>query len=122
MQDVERCLEEMDKLLRTFNLDHLNDLQYDEIRRNRDVSDAINASVPLQCVNARKELNVEQRTSYKSIIHHVKAGKPCAFFIDGPGDTGKTFLYCALCAKVRSMGKIVLPTATSGISCKFSCE
>ena len=38
------------------------------------------------------------------------------FFIDGPGGTGKTFLYCALYAKVRLLNKIVLPTATSGIA------
>lgn len=49
-------------------------------------------------------------------MQHVEQGKPGAFFIDGPGGTGKTFLYCALYAKVRGMGKIVLPTATSGIA------
>ncbi|XP_074318422.1 uncharacterized protein LOC141655232 [Silene latifolia] len=49
-------------------------------------------------------------------MEHVKNGRPGAFFIDGPGGTGKTFLYGALYAKVRSMGKICLPTATSGIA------
>ncbi|XP_021775349.1 uncharacterized protein LOC110739201 [Chenopodium quinoa] len=36
-------------------------------------------------------------------------------YIDGPGGTGKTFLYNALYAEICLMNKIVLPIATSGI-------
>ncbi|CAI9296199.1 unnamed protein product [Lactuca saligna] len=43
----------------------------------------------------------------------VKANKGGAFFIDDPG---KTFLYRALLAKIRSEGYIALATATSGIA------
>ena len=39
-----------------------------------------------------------------------------AFFIDGPGGTGKTFLYNTLLAKVRSQGRIPLAMASSGIA------
>ncbi|KAL3368402.1 hypothetical protein AABB24_009320 [Solanum stoloniferum] len=39
-----------------------------------------------------------------------------AFFIDGPGGSGKTFLYRALLATVRSKGFIALATATSGVA------
>ncbi|XP_021724310.1 ATP-dependent DNA helicase PIF1-like [Chenopodium quinoa] len=49
-------------------------------------------------------------------MDHVKRQKHGAFFIDGPGGTGKTFLYNALYAEIRLMNKIVLPTATSGIA------
>ena len=42
--------------------------------------------------------------------------KSLAFFIDGPGGTGKTLLYNALYTKVRLLNQIVLPTATSGIA------
>ncbi|XP_021743265.1 ATP-dependent DNA helicase PIF5-like [Chenopodium quinoa] len=48
-------------------------------------------------------------------MDHVTKGKPGAFFIDGPAGTGKLF-YKMLYAKIRSMNKIVLPTATSGIA------
>ena len=41
---------------------------------------------------------------------------PGLFFIDGPGGTGKTYLYGALYAEVRLMDKIVLPTTSSGIA------
>jgi ATP-dependent DNA helicase PIF1 len=36
--------------------------------------------------------------------------------MDGPGGTGKTFLYKALLARVRSEGLIAIATATSGIA------
>ena len=39
-----------------------------------------------------------------------------AFFIDGPGGTGKTFLYSLLLARVRAEGQIALPVASSGIA------
>ena len=39
-----------------------------------------------------------------------------AFFIDGPGGTGKTYLYNILLAKVRSQRHIALATASSGIA------
>jgi AAA+ superfamily predicted ATPase len=38
------------------------------------------------------------------------------FFVDGPGGTGKTFLYRCLIATVHSEGLIVVATATSGIA------
>ncbi|XP_021743005.1 uncharacterized protein LOC110709098 [Chenopodium quinoa] len=49
-------------------------------------------------------------------MEHVLPQKPGAFFIDGPGGTGKTFLYNALYAEIRQLNKIVLPTATSVIA------
>jgi hypothetical protein len=36
--------------------------------------------------------------------------------LDGPGGTGKTFLYKAPLAKVRSQGKLVVATATFGVA------
>eukprot|EP00267_Zea_mays_P047682 XP_020400166.1 uncharacterized protein LOC103638314 [Zea mays] len=38
------------------------------------------------------------------------------FFVDGPGGTGKTYLYRVLLATLRGQGKIVVATATSGVA------
>jgi hypothetical protein len=38
------------------------------------------------------------------------------YFVDGPGGTGKTFLYNKLLAKVRCEGDIALSVASSGIA------
>ncbi|XP_016192549.1 uncharacterized protein LOC107633431 [Arachis ipaensis] len=38
------------------------------------------------------------------------------FFVDGPGGSGKTFLYRAIIAELRNKGHIILITASSGIA------
>lgn len=38
------------------------------------------------------------------------------FFVDGPGGTGKTFVYSIMLAHVRSQGQIALAVASSGIA------
>jgi len=57
---------------------------------------------------------------YEEIIDHVLKNKGQVFFVDGPGGTGKTYLYKALIAKVRSMDFIAVATATYGIIEIFS--
>ena len=42
------------------------------------------------------------------------------FFVDGPVETGKTYLYRALLARVRSTDRIAISKATSAIS-KAGC-
>ncbi|CAI9298597.1 unnamed protein product [Lactuca saligna] len=46
-------------------------------------------------------LNKKQKIAFDTIIGKVKANKGGAFFIDGPGGTGKPFLYRALLAKIK---------------------
>ncbi|XP_056685527.1 uncharacterized protein [Spinacia oleracea] len=115
-RSVEQCLEEMGKSLKTFGLAYLNEAQDAEVARTRDITDALDAPIPDHCVACRDRLNPAQQEAFNCIIDHVKQKRPGAFFIDGPGGTGKTFLYNALYAEVRLMGEIVLPTATSRIA------
>lgn len=61
-------------------------------------------------------LNKEQRYAYDMVLERVIKCKPGAFFIDGPGGTGKTYLYRAILAAVRSKGFSALATATSGVA------
>ena len=82
----------------------------------RDVREEQNVRVDQEDLNTYKSLNKEQRAGFDEIMHHVKDRKSQVFFIDGPGGTGKTFLYKALLAKVRSEGLIAIATATSGIA------
>ena len=61
-------------------------------------------------------LNAEQSYGFNEILAHVVNKKGKVFFVDGTGGTGKTYLYKALLAKVRSLGEIAIATATSGIA------
>ncbi|XP_060212641.1 uncharacterized protein LOC132640178 [Lycium barbarum] len=63
-----------------------------------------------------KEQEQEQEQAYITILNKIFSNEPGAFFIDGPGGTGKTFLYRALLATVRSKGFIALATTTSGVA------
>ncbi|XP_074278233.1 ATP-dependent DNA helicase RRM3-like [Silene latifolia] len=113
---MERYLEAMGKNMVTFGLDHLDTCIDDELRRTRDIVDALDAPVPTECKLYKSQLNTAQREAFTTIMEHVQQAKPGAFFVDGPGGTGKTFLYNALYAETRLMGKIVLPTASLGIA------
>ena len=53
---------------------------------------------------------------YNEILDHVLSHKGNVFFVDGPGGTGKTYLYRALLAKVWLIGLTAIATATSGIA------
>ncbi|KAK9666371.1 hypothetical protein RND81_14G180300 [Saponaria officinalis] len=116
VRQLERHLEAMGKSLKTFGLAHLNEHQDALLYQSQDILDALNARIPEQCMISRNSLNSEQQEAFNIIIKHVRESKPGAFFVDGPGGTGKTYLYNALYAELQLMGKIVLPTATSRIA------
>lgn len=61
-------------------------------------------------------LNKEQKHAYDTILEKVLYGEDGAYFINGSGGTGKTYLYQALLSTVRSKGLVALATATSRIA------
>ncbi|XP_074283527.1 ATP-dependent DNA helicase PIF1-like [Silene latifolia] len=97
---VAQFLEGMGKTFSQFGLNHLHFEQETILQSTRDISDVLNAPVPLLQLASRKQLNLQQRTAYKAIIQHVQTAKAGAFFHRWS----------------RSMGQICLPTATSGIA------
>ena len=63
-------------------------------------------------------LNSDQRNVFGAVMAVINDPEPYSkvFFVDGPGGTGKTFLYNTLLAQVRSLGEIALVVASSGIA------
>ncbi|XP_073317222.1 uncharacterized protein [Primulina huaijiensis] len=82
----------------------------------KEVQTERNIIIPAEDLSAVEQLNLEQKNAYNRILHHIYNGLPTAFFIDGPEGTGKTFLYKAILATVRSAGHIAIATATSGVA------
>nr|XP_009626438.1 uncharacterized protein LOC104117138 [Nicotiana tomentosiformis] len=66
--------------------------------------------------DAQSNLNPEQEQAFKTILQRVDSGRAGLFFVDGPGETGKTFLYRALLANLISRSMIAFSTATSGVA------
>jgi hypothetical protein len=59
------------------------------------------------------QLNPEQRVVYDNVMAVVDCR---AFFVDGLGNTGKTFLYSCLLSTVRAQGWVAIAVASSGIA------
>jgi len=66
------------------------------------------------------QLNDDQRNAYTHILRSLRDDPESAcFFLNGPGGTGRTFLYNTLCHQLRSEGKIVLCVASTGIAAQL---
>lgn len=66
------------------------------------------------------QMTAEQKTLFDSVLEALdftnNDTRSKLFFLDAPGGYGKTFVENALITKVRSLGKIVLAVASSGIA------
>ncbi|KAG5583330.1 hypothetical protein H5410_053957 [Solanum commersonii] len=73
---------------------------------------------PSSIAREAKEVHYERniiRKAYDIILDRVLSNKFSAFYIDGPGGTGKSFVYRALLATIRHKGFIALATASSSV-------
>ncbi|KAK8462104.1 hypothetical protein SEVIR_1G150860v4, partial [Setaria viridis] len=61
-------------------------------------------------------LNDCQRTTYDSIVRTIMSNEPALYFVSGFGGISKTFLWNSIITYVRSLGKIILDVASSGIA------
>jgi len=59
------------------------------------------------------QLNFEQRVVYDNVMAAVDCR---AFFVDGLGGIGKTFLYSCLLSIMRAQGRVAIVVASSGIA------
>jgi hypothetical protein len=63
------------------------------------------------------QMNVRQRQAFDTLLERMSTHPTnCKFFLQGPGGTGKSFVYRCLCAHLRAKGKIVICVASSGIA------
>ena len=58
----------------------------------------------------------EQRIAYDRIMHAITSQSGGLYFLDAPGDTGKTFLISLILATIRSRKNIAQAIASSGIA------
>ena len=65
-------------------------------------------------------LNSDQHHVYQKVVDATEQHtNTTAYFEDGPGGSGKTFLYNTILARIRSKGKIALAVASSGIAAEL---
>jgi ATP-dependent DNA helicase PIF1 len=86
-----------------------NRMIYDELNYDR-------LSLSREHDTLMSSMTLEQKNIYDTIMARVNNGNPGFFFLYGYGGTGKTYIWRALSAALRSKGEIVLTVASSGIA------
>lgn len=117
LKGVNYFLESMGKTIQDFDLPEFKEDELSDQSCNlRIIQDEIDVEVPQEDIDGKHKLNEDQRKAFEIIMDRVNMNKGGVFFIDGPGGTGKTFLYRTILANVRSKGMIAIATATSGVA------
>ncbi|AQK60686.1 hypothetical protein ZEAMMB73_Zm00001d053905 [Zea mays] len=114
--DIRNMLQSMGKDINTFPLPPIIDAYDDAIGTAREVYEEESIQPTAGDVALKDSLNEEQRAAYDKIMSAVDTDQGGLFFVDGPGGTGKTYLYRVLLATLRNQGKIAVATATSGVA------
>jgi hypothetical protein len=86
----------------------------------RRLSRTVTDDLPMQAALAatmQAQLNPDQQSCFTQIVTAIETDPQTAhFYLQGPGGTGKTFLYKTLCLYFRGQGKTVLCVASTGIA------
>lgn len=106
----------MGKDINTFPLPAIIDIYDDSHGTGREIYEEECIEPMTEDVAMKETLNEEQRSAYDKILSVVDTNNGGVFFVDGPGGTGKTYLYKALLAALCSQDKIAVATATSGVA------
>nr|GEV12946.1 ATP-dependent DNA helicase PIF1-like [Tanacetum cinerariifolium] len=114
LTDISTILQSMGRILSDFDLPNIITDVRSYAFGCREVYEECLIVVQEDDILARHSLNSDQKNAYDAIMRHVDDDSSSVFFIDGLGGTGKTFLYKALLATVRSRGPIALATASYG--------
>ncbi|XP_042005880.1 uncharacterized protein LOC121754618 [Salvia splendens] len=119
LAEIEKLLQNLGKTLRDFHGLPYTGIQYFESCENRLIIDElcydrdVLASEYSECIS---KFTDEQLCVHDTIMSSVYSNDGGIFFVYGYGGTGKTFIWRALSAGIRSKGDIVLNVASSGIA------
>ncbi|KAJ1257095.1 hypothetical protein BS78_K223300 [Paspalum vaginatum] len=86
---------------------------------NRFIQEELSYDIPQLLIDSKKyiaNLNPDQFAAFEAIVSSVLDDTPRFFFVSGYGGTGKTYLWNAIIAHLRSQRMIVLVVASSGVA------
>ncbi|RCV21779.1 hypothetical protein SETIT_4G164800v2 [Setaria italica] len=101
--NIRDMLQSMGKDIRSFPLPEIDEQNDTKDNTPREITEESNIEVDPEDMELPKHLNDEQKAAYNEILTAVDRDGGGLFFVDGPGGTGKTFLYRALLATVPSI-------------------
>ncbi|XP_073033758.1 uncharacterized protein [Primulina eburnea] len=114
--EIRRLLHHYKKKLDDFDLPSISAEFLEETPLPKFIEDELSYQISDDDLRYIERLNAQQRMAFDTIVENIMHNQSKLFFIDGPGGTGKTFLYRSILAHLRKMGKIIIAVATSGIA------
>lgn len=118
LEDLSHLLEEYGKKLSDFGLPeatvHTREVMH-ELQRWGPMAGELAA----RAENTAKIFKPQQLAIYTQILSAVLENRPLYAFVDGKAGRGKTTLVNTLCNKLRSLGRIVIPTATAAFAAQL---
>uniref|UniRef100_A0A8R7TGX8 ATP-dependent DNA helicase n=1 Tax=Triticum urartu TaxID=4572 RepID=A0A8R7TGX8_TRIUA len=116
LKNIRDMLHSMGKDIESFPLPKIDEQHEMTDDIPREIIEETSIEVEPEDTSLHKNLNKEQKEAYDEILATIDDHRGGTFFVDGPGGTGKTFLYRALLATIHGQGKIAVATATSGVA------
>ncbi|KAK2655660.1 hypothetical protein Ddye_008712 [Dipteronia dyeriana] len=89
---------------------------YEDEQCIKKINDELGITVFESDLSIKLSLNSKQKYAYDRILEKIFMQQSTSFFIDRPRGTGKTYLYKAIIATLRSKGMIALATTSSGVA------
>lgn len=100
IQCISDLLESVGKDISTYDLPIRGTHTDNCIHMVKEIDDELKTPIPAEDLMAQAQLNSDQEKAFKEIVNKVICNQSGSFFIDGPGGTGKTFLYRAILAAI----------------------
>nr|XP_016449768.1 PREDICTED: uncharacterized protein LOC107774670 [Nicotiana tabacum]XP_016449769.1 PREDICTED: uncharacterized protein LOC107774670 [Nicotiana tabacum]XP_016449770.1 PREDICTED: uncharacterized protein LOC107774670 [Nicotiana tabacum]XP_016449771.1 PREDICTED: uncharacterized protein LOC107774670 [Nicotiana tabacum]XP_016449772.1 PREDICTED: uncharacterized protein LOC107774670 [Nicotiana tabacum]XP_016449773.1 PREDICTED: uncharacterized protein LOC107774670 [Nicotiana tabacum]XP_016449774.1 PR len=122
LNHINDILHLMGRDINEYNMIHEKSKPSAVVRETNDCQFERNIIVREEDLLLERKLNTEQRKAYDTILNRIFSNKSVAFFVDGPEGPGKTFLYRALLAAIRSKGFVALATTSSGVAASILPE
>ncbi|XP_027071838.1 uncharacterized protein [Coffea arabica] len=114
--DTNRLLEQMGKNITDYQLVPRDLMNAYSTCLTKGVEYDRNINISPEDILLSSKLNSQQKCAYDLILQACFSLHGHSFFIDGPGGTGKTFLYPSLLATLRLRGHIAIVVTISGIA------
>ncbi|GAA0172640.1 hypothetical protein LIER_26428 [Lithospermum erythrorhizon] len=93
LQGINDTLESLGKDVNEYHLVPFKYITSDFERLTREIAPERNLPVLEEDLLAINQLNVEQKTTFDIVFHDDMSAKGGVYFEDGPGGTGKSFLF-----------------------------
>ncbi|KAG5596918.1 hypothetical protein H5410_038150 [Solanum commersonii] len=117
LQSVNSYLESIGQSVAKFDMPQIQqELNKRDTYECLEIIKEMSVKVTIEDMEAQSNLNEQQAQAFKTILERADSGTPGLFFVDGPDGTGKTYLYRALLAHIRSRGMIALASTSSGVA------